>query len=169
MANATTMHIERLQALRPKIEELMRIGGTPGLIIGILQHGKPIFDAAYGFRDVANFLPTDDETILPVCSLTKAVTAAALGILIDEGKTTWDTLIKDILPDHNISDEVLQSELTVTNSLCRRAGMSCGDNLYLGTQIPLSPTYILMWLEMFHSRHGKQHLDQQAKRNGVSQ
>lgn len=90
---------ERLHALRSKIEELMRIGGTPGLILGVMQDGKPIFNAPYGFRDAAKHLPLDEETILPVSSLIKAVTAAALGISIDQGKATWDTLSKKILPD----------------------------------------------------------------------
>jgi CubicO group peptidase (beta-lactamase class C family) len=80
------IYVERLLALRPKIEELMGIGGTPGISLGVMQHNKRIFYAAYGFIDAADRLSFDEDTILPVCSLTKAVTAAALGILIDEGK-----------------------------------------------------------------------------------
>jgi CubicO group peptidase (beta-lactamase class C family) len=132
MSKAMIINPERLHALCPKIEELMRIGGTPGLVLGAMQNGKPIFNASYGYRDVANRLSPDAETIFPVCSLTKAVTAAALGILIDEGKATWDTLVKDILPEYKINDEVLLNEITITDLLCHRAGMSCGDNLYLG-------------------------------------
>lgn len=84
----------QLDALRPQIEELMRIGGTPGLSLGILHQGDQTYYASYDHRDVEQGLPLTDETVLPVCSMTKAVTSAALGILVDEKKTTWDTLSK---------------------------------------------------------------------------
>ncbi|KAH6848208.1 beta-lactamase/transpeptidase-like protein [Chaetomium sp. MPI-CAGE-AT-0009] len=115
-----TTLVPRLDALRPKIEELMRIGGTPGLSV-------------YGHRDADQGLAPDDETILPVCSLTKAVTSAALGILIDESKAGWDTLVKDALPSLDIKDDTLENQMTIADLLCHWSGMSWGDNLIIGT------------------------------------
>jgi CubicO group peptidase (beta-lactamase class C family) len=123
----------RLDALRPKIEELMRIGGTPGLSLGVMHHGTQVYFASYGYRDVEHRLPPDDQTIPPVCSLTKAVTSAALGILVDEKKAAWDTLVKDALPSLDIHDETLQNQMTIADLLCHRSGMSWGDNLLIGT------------------------------------
>ncbi|KAI5865741.1 putative D-aminoacylase [Durotheca rogersii] len=124
----------RIDALRPKIEELMRIGGTPGLSLGIMHQGERVYYASYGYRDVEQRLPLTDETILPVCSLTKAVTSAALGILVDEKKSNWDTLVKDALPSFNIKDDILQNHMTLSDLLCHRSGMSWGDNLIIGTE-----------------------------------
>lgn len=123
----------RIDALRPKIEELMRIGGTPGLSLGIMHQGERVYFASYGYRDVEQRLAPDDETILPVCSLTKAVTSAAVAILVEENKVTWDTLVKDALPSLNINDAILQDHMTVSDLLCHRSGMSWGDNLIIGT------------------------------------
>jgi CubicO group peptidase (beta-lactamase class C family) len=123
----------RLDALRPKIEELMRLGGTPGLILGVMHQGNQVYNASYGYRDAEQGLPLNDETILPVCSLTKAVTAAAVGVLVDEKKTAWDTLVKDALPSLNIKDETLQNQMTIADLLCHRSGMSWADNLIIGT------------------------------------
>ncbi|KAI9715196.1 MAG: hypothetical protein M1828_001022 [Chrysothrix sp. TS-e1954] len=124
----------RLDALRPTIEKLMRIGGTPGLSLGLLHRGSHVYYAGYGFRDAERRLPITDQTVLPVCSLTKAVTAAAIGILVEEKKARWDTLVKDALPTFNIADSVLQEQLTITDLLCHRSGISCGDNLWLGAE-----------------------------------
>lgn len=123
----------RLDALRPKIEELMRIGGTPGLSLGVMDQGTQVYFASYGYRDVEQRLPPNEETILPVCSLTKAVTSAALGILVDENKASWDTLVKDALPSLDIGDETPQNQMTIADLLCHRSGMSWGDNLLIGT------------------------------------
>ena len=56
---------KRLAALGPQIEELVKIGGTAGVFMGILHHARPIFDANYGYRDVQASLPPTKETILP--------------------------------------------------------------------------------------------------------
>jgi CubicO group peptidase (beta-lactamase class C family) len=129
MANLTA----RLDALRPTIEKLMAIGGTPGLALGVLHKSESVYEANYGFRDAEKRLPYTKDTVAPVCSLTKAVTAAALGILVEEKKAKWDTLVKDALPDFHIRDDVLQNYSTITDLLSHRSGMSWGDNLFVGT------------------------------------
>ncbi|KAK4641701.1 hypothetical protein QC761_0076800 [Podospora bellae-mahoneyi] len=42
----------RLDSLRPKILELVRIGGAPGLSLGAMHHGTQVYFASYGYRDV---------------------------------------------------------------------------------------------------------------------
>ncbi|KAA6409721.1 MAG: hypothetical protein FRX48_06333 [Lasallia pustulata] len=74
-----------------------------------------------------------EETIFPGCSLTKALTSAAMALLVEEGKVTWDTLVKDILPDFKVKDELLRNCTTISDLLCHRTGMSWGDNLYVGS------------------------------------
>ena len=125
---------ERVAALGSTIEELMSIGGTAGLSLGILQHGKPIYHANYGFRNVQKKLPMTEETITPGCSLAKAMTAASIALLVEENKLTWDTRVKDILPDFRIQDDILRNHTTVTDLLCHRTGMSWGDNYYVSSE-----------------------------------
>nr|ODN97871.1 hypothetical protein L204_03296 [Cryptococcus depauperatus CBS 7855] len=129
MANLSS----RLDALRPKIEELMRIGGTPGLSLSIMHEGSTAYYASYGYRDVEQSLPPTEETVLPICSMTKAVTSAAIGILVEEKKARWDMLVKDALPSFDINDEILQHHMTLADILCHRSGMAWGDNLFMGT------------------------------------
>lgn len=60
-------------------------------------------------RDVEAALPVGPGTISTAGSLTKALTATAMGILIDGGKATWDTLVKHVLPAFQSRDETLQT------------------------------------------------------------
>lgn len=124
---------KRVAALGPSIEKLMSIGGTAGLSLGILHHGKPIHQANYGFRDLKENLPVTEETIFAGCSLTKALTSATLALLVEEEKVTWDTPVKDVLATFAINDDILRNNTTVADLLCHRTGMSWGDNLYIGT------------------------------------
>lgn len=81
----------RLDGLRPTIEKNMALGGTPGISLGVIHKGNEIYYFSYDYRDTARGLPINDETVFPVCSLTKAITAAAMGILVEEKKATWET------------------------------------------------------------------------------
>ncbi|WVN90649.1 uncharacterized protein L203_105891 [Cryptococcus depauperatus CBS 7841] len=111
----------------------MRIGGTPGLSLSVMHEGSPVYFASHGYRDVEQRLPLTEETILPVCSFTKAVTSAAIGILVEEKKARWDMLVKDALPSFDINDETLQNHMTLADLLCHRSGMSKGNGLFMGT------------------------------------
>ncbi|CDM30445.1 hypothetical protein DTO013E5_2597 [Penicillium roqueforti] len=125
---------ERLDRLRSTIEDLMRIGGTPGLSLAVMSSGNTVYESSFGVRDTAAGLPVTEETIFPICSLTKALTASAMAILVDEGKLTWDTLVKDVLPSFDSSDETLQNHLTITDILSHRSGMAWAGNVVLGTE-----------------------------------
>ncbi len=76
----------------------MSIGGTPGLALGVVSLDKPVYYANYGFREVDKELPVTQDTIFPACSLAKAVTSAAMGLLVDGNKVTWDSPIHNLLP-----------------------------------------------------------------------
>lgn len=78
----------RLDRLGPSIERLMKTGGTPGVSIGVLSRDSPVYTVQYGMHDVEAALPVGPDTIFTAGSLTKALTAAAMGILIDDGKAT---------------------------------------------------------------------------------
>ena len=98
LANFITMRslLDRLQGLSPVIAEICRILGPPGASIGVLHHGEIIYTHNHGYRNVEARIPPDEETIYHIASLSKSCTAAAIGILVEEGKMKWD---RQILPD----------------------------------------------------------------------
>jgi CubicO group peptidase (beta-lactamase class C family) len=124
---------DRVAALSDDAQKIMEIGGTAGLSLGILHHGEPIYHANFGFRDVEKRLVPDANTIYFCCSLTKALSAAAVGLLVDENKVTWDTLVTDAVPEFNIKDDPLHTYTTVADLLCHRTDMAWADNLYIST------------------------------------
>lgn len=111
----------------------MSIGGTPGVSIGVITKDKPSFYHNYGFRDVEKKLKVTEDTIFPICSLSKAFTAAALGLLVEDDKLAWDSLVKDVLPAYQPIDPILLEYTTITFILSHRTGMGWGDNLIIGT------------------------------------
>jgi len=70
-----------------------------------------------------------------IASLSKAFTAAAMGMLVDEGKVNWNDKVVDILPDWKLSDDNITTMFTVEDLMCHRSGLKTfdGDLLWYGS------------------------------------
>ncbi|KAL1895646.1 hypothetical protein Sste5346_005116 [Sporothrix stenoceras] len=141
MASSGTLH-NRLDALHPAIEALMRLGGTPGLSLAVFNgdidddgDDAAVYYASFGVRDITSKLPVTSDTRFPACSLAKAVSAAAMSILIDEGKATWEMLAKDAVPSFSeAQDTVLTQSTTLADLFSHRSGMSSLGALVGGSE-----------------------------------
>ena len=63
--------------------------GPPGMSVAIVEDGTPVVTKGYGIRKLGAPDRVDAHTVFPIGSETKAFTAAALAILVDEGKLRW--------------------------------------------------------------------------------
>ncbi|KAF5660924.1 hypothetical protein FDENT_13632 [Fusarium denticulatum] len=124
----------RLDAFGPAIQELMKLSGTPGLSLSVATKNQPVYHANYGFRDLQNRLPVTEETIFPVCSLAKGLSAAAMGILVDQGIASWEMLVQDATPSFHPNDTYLYKNTTLADLYSHRSGMSSCGNLVGGCE-----------------------------------
>ncbi|KAG0204365.1 hypothetical protein BGX28_003685, partial [Mortierella sp. GBA30] len=93
--------------------------GIPGMSVGVLHKGSLVFAEGFGKRNEHD--PFTAETLAQIASLTKAFTAAAIGELVAEGKMDWDkTPVSKYLPEFELQDPVLTSQLTIQDLLSHR-------------------------------------------------
>ncbi len=78
--------MERFEEIEQKVVDLMGEFKIPGLSIGIVEHGKPIYAKGFGARNVEKNLPFTENTLFGIGSISKSFTALALLQLIQEGK-----------------------------------------------------------------------------------
>jgi CubicO group peptidase (beta-lactamase class C family) len=90
---------QKLKDVVPAIENLMGIGGTAGMSIGVMSHGEVVLDQSLGFADVERQLRADASTRYPLASLTKAFFAATVSQLVDEGLLQWDQPLNTYIPE----------------------------------------------------------------------
>ena len=89
-------------------------------VISIFQDAFPIFNKAFGYRDVKNRLPNTTSTLFGIASGTKIFTALGIGILVDQGLVSLDTTIREIDQAYtNFVDEgaTIQHLLTHTSGI----------------------------------------------------
>jgi CubicO group peptidase (beta-lactamase class C family) len=80
----------------------------------------------YGVRKLGDPGRVDERTTFGIASNTKAFTAAALGILVDEGKLKWDDPVQKHLPGFSLHDPLVTRDSTVRDLLCHRTGLGLG-------------------------------------------
>ena len=104
----------------------MRKFAVPGVAVGIVRDGKVAFVKGYGVRTVGTDEPVGSNTLFTVGTNTKQFTAAALSLLVDEGKLSWDDRVSDRLPAFRMGDPYVTRELRVRDLLGHRTGLPSG-------------------------------------------
>jgi CubicO group peptidase (beta-lactamase class C family) len=110
-------------ALEPWIEAEMARWGIPGLAVGVVHGDSLVYARGFGVLGLEDARAVDANTLFGVASTTKAMTAAALGILVDEGRLHWDDRVIDHLPEFELADPWVTRNVTVRDLLTHQVGV----------------------------------------------
>src|SRR5881296_1092320 len=89
---------KRLEGFDDYMAKVLKDWNGPGIGVGIVVGDKLVFAKGYGYRDYEKKLPVTAQTMYTIASNTKLFTAVAAGMLVEEGKLTWDRPIKELVP-----------------------------------------------------------------------
>lgn len=105
---------------------VMKAFEVPGVSLAVVKDGKVLVAKGYGVKELGKSDPVDPQTLFGIASNTKAFTATALGLLVEEGKLAWDGRVIDYLPWFQLSDPYVTRELTIRDLLVHRSGLGLG-------------------------------------------
>ena len=108
------------------VARVMRDFEVPGIALAVVKDGRVLLAKGYGVRKLGDATPVDDRTLFGIASNTKAFTATALGILVEEGKLEWDAPVINYLPWFQMYDPFVTRELTIRDLLVHRSGLGLG-------------------------------------------
>jgi CubicO group peptidase (beta-lactamase class C family) len=105
------------------IKAQMQKRHIPGLAVAVVKDGKVVKTAAYGLADLENEAPVTVDSVFALASITKQFTAAAILLLVEEGKISLDDPVNGFLPDPPAAwkDITLRQLLTHTAGLASMA------------------------------------------------
>jgi len=119
-----------IPALERYIEEARRQWEVPGLAIAIVKDDSVVLMRGFGLRELGKPDPVDAQTLFAIASCSKAFTATLVGMLVKEGKLSWDDPATEHLPGFQLYDPYATRELTVRDLLSHRSGLSRGDLIW---------------------------------------
>jgi CubicO group peptidase (beta-lactamase class C family) len=132
-ASAAVAQTAAAPVARPVLTELdafvgrvMKTFEVPGISLAIVKDGKVVITKGYGVRRLGQPAEVDEHTLFGIASNTKVFTAAALGLLVEEGKIGWDEPVIEYLPWFQMWDPFVTRELTIRDLLVHRSGLGLG-------------------------------------------
>ncbi len=109
------------------VEAARRKVGAVGVSIAIVEDGKTTLARGWGVRKLGENAPADSQTIFQTGSTGKAMTAAALAVLVDDGKIAWDDPVIKHMPWFRMYDPWVTREITIRDLLVHRSGLGLGQ------------------------------------------
>jgi len=101
------------------VRAVMLERNVPGAAIAVVKNGKVVKKQGYGVASVEFGVPVTNETVFEIGSVSKQMTAAAILLLVEDGKVSLDEKISAYLPN---TPEAWKN-VTVRNLLTHTSGI----------------------------------------------
>src|SRR5689334_2447048 len=95
---------KKVQEFDAYVQKAQKEWNVPGLAVVVVKDGKVLLSKGYGVRELGTNDAVDSKTLFACASTTKAMTATCMGILVDEGKVSWDDPVVKHLPELQLYD-----------------------------------------------------------------
>ena len=120
----------KLEGFDAYMEQTLKDWNTPGIGVGIVVNDKLVFVKGYGYRDYEKKLPFTATTLCQIASNSKLFTAVSAGMLVDEGKLTWDKPVRQSVPTIRFYNDELNNNVTLHDMLSHRTGVTRHDLIW---------------------------------------
>jgi CubicO group peptidase (beta-lactamase class C family) len=123
--NATSLQEKNIR-LEQAINKAMKTFQVPGVAVAIIKNDKIVMSQGFGVIEHGKKAKVDGDTLFGIASNTKAMTAALIAQLVDQGKLSWKSKVIDIIPEFQMPDAYVTREFTITDLLSHNSGLGLG-------------------------------------------
>lgn len=104
------------------VNKAMSISPCAGIAVVVIKDDKIVHSKGYGVTSVNS----KENTLFAIASNSKAFTAAALAILVDEGKLGWNDKVVTHIPEFKMYDPYVTANFNIQDLLTHRSGLGLG-------------------------------------------
>lgn len=117
---------DKINVIEASVHKAMDKFQVPGVAVAIVKDDQVLLSKGFGVLESGKSTPVTADTLFGIASNTKAMTAALLASLVDEGKLTWRTKVIDIIPQFQLPDAYVTREFTIIDLLSHNSGLGLG-------------------------------------------
>jgi CubicO group peptidase (beta-lactamase class C family) len=117
----------RIAQLKEFVQTSMQQLGVPGASMALIDHGKIVYEAGFGVRELGKPEKVDENTVFMAASNTKGMTTLLLAELVDEKKLRWDEPVIEAYPAFKLGDADTTKNVLVKNLICACTGIPRQD------------------------------------------
>jgi len=108
------------------VEKSMEKFNVIGVAVGIVKDRIIVHNKGYGLKSIETKEKVNRHTNFAIASNTKAFTTAALSILVDEGKLSWQDKVKNHIPEFKMYNDYITENFNIQDLLTHRSGLGLG-------------------------------------------
>lgn len=90
--------------------------GSPGVAIAISENGRIVFSGSYGIANLEDDVSVTPQTVFKIASITKQFTAAAILLLVEDGKLRFEDRLDRYVPELPQSGQITLYQLLIQTS-----------------------------------------------------
>ena len=98
LREVTAKFAEAIEMARFRFDSVMAANNIPGLSVAVSIDGQVVWSEGFGYANIETGTPVTARTKFRIGSISKPLTAVAMGILIDEGKLDLDVPVQQYVP-----------------------------------------------------------------------
>ncbi len=106
------------------VAAVVRAEHLPGLAMAVVENGQVVYRHAEGKRGDGGRI--DEDTLFKIASNSKAMTAALLARLVQQGTLRWDDPVQRHLPGFRMHDAWVGQQMQVRDLLIHNSGLGLG-------------------------------------------
>ena len=115
------------QDLSAFVRQGMDLWRVPGMAVTVVNSEEVLYRESFGMTAIESGAPIDENTLFAIASTTKAMVAAAILVLADEGKLSLDDKVTDHIPELHFNSPLLTAQITLRDLLAHRTGLPSTD------------------------------------------
>lgn len=116
----------KIERIELSINKAMAAFQVPGIAVAIIKDNEVVLSKGFGVLKHGSSEKVNADTLFGIASNTKAMTAALLASLVDEGKLTWQTKVIDVIPEFQLPNAYVTREFTIIDLLSHNSGLGLG-------------------------------------------
>jgi len=151
------MDPDRVARIRERGAEWVRDGVTPSLVLLAARRGVVFLHEPFGTL-AQNGAPVQRDTLFPIASMTKSMTATAIMMLVEEGKVGLGRSVQDYIPEFQGKGK---EDVLLWHLLTHTSGLRWEDVEFYATTTgatvqtpPPEPTEFKPTSRFLHQRYG---------------
>ena len=126
LAAIAPAHAELKSEVDAMFDEAFTRYALPGLAVGVIVDGEVAYMRTAGELRAGEGEKITPETLFKIASNSKAMTAAVLARLVDQGKLAWTDPVVKHLPQFRMHDDWVTREMQVRDLLIHNSGLGAG-------------------------------------------
>ena len=143
--NVIALDAERAKAFEAFFESARAKTQVPGAAVAIVHDGKIVFEKGFGNKALGKKDAVTPRTKFMIGSVTKSLSSLLIAKVVDDGRSKWDTPLKQLLPSFETGDPAFTEKLALWHTFCACTGMPRRDAEFVFEYAKVKPESTFTW------------------------